>query len=290
MRAKHDRPGALAEPALPANGVADVRPEDDGVLEDWEPLPDLSFWDDEEGPPVASVYAERQQALFVEPLHSSWGGPGEGRPFLALSNVGLIYRDKTPALFPDGLLSLDVTGPADVRSRPGRFYHVWIYGKPPDVVLELVSDRRGDEDTLKLRRYAALGIAYYVIYDPDNHLRGGVLRVLERKGSDYVPLPDNWLPGVGLGVTLWQGTYAGVEAVWLRWCDRDGNLIPTGAERAEQEKQRAEQEKQRALDAGKAARREKQRAKKEKQRADDMAKKLEAMRVALRAAGLEPPV
>ena len=33
---------------------------------------------------------------------------------------------------------------------------------------------------------------------------------------------------------------------WLRWWDRDGNLLLTGAERAEQEKQRAEQERQRA--------------------------------------------
>jgi len=54
------------------------------------------------------------------------------------------------------------------------------------------------------------------------------------------------LPGVGLGLTLWQGEYEGVEALWLRWCDLEGRVIPTGAERAEQERQRAEQERQRA--------------------------------------------
>jgi hypothetical protein len=34
--------------------------------------------------------------------------------------------------------------------------------------------------------------------------------------------------------------------VWLRWCDREGTLILTGAERAEQERQLAEQERLRA--------------------------------------------
>jgi hypothetical protein len=31
-----------------------------------------------------------------------------------------------------------------------------------------------------------------------------------------------------------------VKAVWLRWCDQEGNVIPTGAELAEAERARAE--------------------------------------------------
>ena len=37
-----------------------------------------------------------------------------------------------------------------------------------------------------------------------------------------------------------------MELPWLRWWDGGGNLLSTGDERAEREKQRAEQEKQRA--------------------------------------------
>jgi regulator of protease activity HflC (stomatin/prohibitin superfamily) len=37
-----------------------------------------------------------------------------------------------------------------------------------------------------------------------------------------------------------------VKAVWLRWCDREGNVIPTGAELAEAERARAEAEQRRA--------------------------------------------
>ena len=45
---------------------------------------------------------------------------------------------------------------------------------------------------------------------------------------------------------MWEGEYEGVKAVWLRWCDREGNVIPTGAELAEAERARAEAERARA--------------------------------------------
>jgi hypothetical protein len=51
---------------------------------------------------------------------------------------------------------------------------------------------------------------------------------------------------VGIGVMLWNGVYEGQRGLWLRWCDREGNPIPTGAELAQQERVRAEQERQRA--------------------------------------------
>ncbi len=37
---------------------------------------------------------------------------------------------------------------------------------------------------------------------------------------------------LGLSLTLWQGMFEGKENIWVRWCDADGNLIPTGEERA----------------------------------------------------------
>ncbi|MBC7824136.1 MAG: Uma2 family endonuclease, partial [Candidatus Parcubacteria bacterium] len=56
-----------------------------------------------------------------------------------------------------------------------------------------------------------------------------------------------------------------VTRLWLRWCDRDGQIILTGAERADAERQRADAERQRA-DA-------------ERQRADHLAECLRAMGV-----------
>ncbi|MFS8897435.1 Uma2 family endonuclease, partial [Synechococcus sp. R3-13] len=49
-----------------------------------------------------------------------------------------------------------------------------------------------------------------------------------------------------LGLTLWQRSFEVVNTEWLRWCDREGQVLPTGEEKAALEQQRAEAERQRA--------------------------------------------
>ncbi len=77
-----------------------------------EPLVDQLVTEDDT--PLDSIFSEKQQRLLTESLHSSWAGPGAGRPFVAMSNVGLFYEVRLPPLVPDMLLSLDVALPADV--------------------------------------------------------------------------------------------------------------------------------------------------------------------------------
>ena len=48
---------------------------------------------------------------------------------------------------------------------------------------------------------------------------------------------------------LWQGTYQNQTQLWLRWWDREGNLLRIGNDRAELEQQRASQAQQRAEQA-----------------------------------------
>ena len=43
-----------------------------------------------------------------------------------------------------------------------------------------------------------------------------------------------------LGLTLWQGVYADMPGLWLRWVERNGVLLATGLEAKAQERQRAE--------------------------------------------------
>jgi Putative restriction endonuclease len=176
---------------------------------------------------------------------------------------------------PDFLLSVGVTYPEDLRAKEHRSYFVWVFAKGPDVVGEIVSDRRGGEDTLKLRQYAALSIRYYFIYDPDDLLRGGVLRLYGLHPEGYRLIPDNTLNGLGLSLTLWSGSVGGAESQWLRWCDKDGKLIPTGREQATCEKRRADKEKRRAET--------------EKRRANELDKRLKRLEAQMRAAGIEPP-
>ena len=211
-----------------------------------EDYPKIDHLITEDDTPVDSVYHEKQQRLLTEPLYSSWAGPGKGRPFVAMANVGLFFVPKNPALVPDMLLSVGVQFPEDIRAKNHRSYFIWEYTKPPDLVLEIVSDRTGDEDTLKKETYAWHRVPYYAIYDPDNLLKGGVLRAFELHPDGYVPRPDAFFPVIELGLTFWEGEYEGTRTRWLRWCDREGKVIPTGRERAEQEKQHAELEKQRA--------------------------------------------
>jgi hypothetical protein len=123
-----------------------------------------------------------------------------------------------------------------------RSYLLWEFGKPPDVVIEIVST------------------------------------IYRLSGTDYERQSSPRFPDIGLGVTLWDGTYDGKTDTWLRWTDADGNLILTGKERAEQERQRAEQEPQRAeqerLDKEQTLQQleqERQRAEQERQRADRLA-------------------
>lgn len=208
------------------------------------PRPDYSHLITEDETPVDNLASEKHQRILTEPLYSSWAGPGPGRPFLVMANVGLFVVPRNPAIVPDVLLSLDVAAIEDwwtIRS-----YFVWEYGKAPDVVIEIVSNTKGGEKSTKLTQYAQAGIPYYVVYDPDRCLPGDVLEIYELLAGVYVRRPDTWLPNVGLGVTLWEGTFEGLYGTWLRWCDHAGVVIPTGAERADVERQRADVERQRA--------------------------------------------
>jgi Uma2 family endonuclease len=238
-----------------------------------EDIPNVEDLVIEDGKPVDNMFVEKEYRLLTEPLYSSWTSPrGE---FLALANVGLFYAYREPPLVPDVMLSLGVPAGRDFTHKENRSYFTWVIGKPPDVVIEIVSDLRGGEETDKMTAYAGIGVTYYVIHDPRNRLHHGLLRIFSLRDGDYQPTEASWLEKVGLGLTFWEGEFQGQQhPSWLRWCDRDGVVIPTGQERAEQEKQRAEQEKQRAEQ-------EKQRAEQEKQRAERLAAQL-------RALGIEP--
>jgi len=194
----------------------------------------------EDGKPVDNIFTEKQMRLLTEPLYSSWSGPGDGRPFLVLANVGLFYAVKNPPIVPDVMLSLDVFA-KDFSKEENNSYFVWIMGKTPDVTIEIVSDRRGGEETSKMRDYARIGIPYYVIFDPREILSRNVLRAFQRRGRSYQPSDPHWFPEVELGLTLWNGSFETWERQWLRWCDEEGRAIPTGHERAEQARAEIEQ-------------------------------------------------
>lgn len=227
---------------------------------------DISHLTIEDDTPVDNFQSEIQQRLLVEPLYSS---KALASPFLAAANVGLFYKIKGDPIVPDVLLSLGVQRAEDLSQRRHRSYFVWEFGKVPDVCIEIVSNQEGDELTLSQKSrqkgketckkdiYAYVGVPYYVVFDPLRQLQGksemndSLLRVWTLSAGRYGELTPAegidavgqtvWLETVGLGLTLWQGAFEeSVSRLWLRWCNEQGQIIPTGAERADAEHQRAD--------------------------------------------------
>ncbi|MFO1352342.1 MAG: Uma2 family endonuclease [Gammaproteobacteria bacterium] len=242
----------------------------------------------EDDTPVDNLPSEKQQRLLTEPLYSSWTGPGDGRPFLAAANVGIFAQVSNPAIVPDMFLSLDVEVAADWWQKAHRSYFLWEFGKPPDVVLEIVSNREGEEDGEKKRKYARMRVSYYVIYDPLRQVMGQVLTVYRLCDTVYKRQPEARFAALGLGLTLWDGVFEGKEDTWLRWTDAEGALIPTGRERAEQERQRAEQERQHAEQERQRAEQERQRAEHAEHLLAQERQRAERLTALLRQAGLDP--
>ncbi|MBX3011863.1 MAG: Uma2 family endonuclease [Caldilineaceae bacterium] len=252
--------------------TAEVSPEfpNEAVQNEWvDPesiRPDISHIITEDDAPVDNLPSEKNQRLLVEPLYASQ----LSRPFLAAANVGLFGALHQQPLVPDMMLSLGVAVADDWWTREHRSYFIWEFGKVPDVVIEIVSNTEGNEAGRKLQRYAQWGVPYYVIYDPQLLIQAKELVVYELHVGQYLPRPDQRLPRIDLGLTLWEGVFEDKMDRWLRWCDGDGQLFLTGVELAEQERQRAEREQQRAEQ-------EQQRAEQEKQRAERYAAQLRAL-------------
>jgi hypothetical protein len=220
---------------------------------------DISHLVTEDDTPVDNFQSEEQQRLLVEPLYSSKVLP---TPFLAAANVGLFYKLKGDPIVPDMLLSLRVQRAEDFSQKRNRSYFVWEFGKVPEVCIEIVSNPEGDELTLSRKSqqqgktaskkdiYAQIGIPYYAVFDPlqqlqgEQDMNGALLRVWTIASGRYVELTPTegivelgqpvWLENVGLGLTLWEGQFEEeVTRLWLRWCDYEGHIILTGAERAD---------------------------------------------------------
>ncbi|MDQ3688099.1 MAG: Uma2 family endonuclease [Acidobacteriota bacterium] len=220
----------------------------------------------EDDAPVDNIFSEKQQRLLTETLYSSWTPPPvaadeappasvsaapaaaarEPRRFLVAANVGLFPSMHQPPLVPDVFLSLDVAVAEDWYAKSKRSYFFWQFGKAPEVVIEIVSNRKGGELSTKLHAYARTAVTYYIVHDPTAQLSGEALQGFELRGGKYERLTEVRLPLVGLSLALWQGTYEGKAATWLRWHDERGDLIPTGAERAAHEAERATHEAERA--------------------------------------------
>ena len=151
-------------------------------------------------------------------------------------------------------------------------YVVWQEGVDPFVVVELLSpgtlkEDLGELDSEKLpsesgklagneqailpqsedkppRKWEVyqqiLRIPYYVVFSRYTN----ELRAFKLEGGHYQELELQesrvWIAELDLGLGLWLGKFQGIEQLWLRWYDAQGNWILTEAQQERQRAQKAE--------------------------------------------------
>jgi Putative restriction endonuclease len=164
----------------------------------------------------------------------------KGGTFLAAAIIGVFYLARSPAIVPDVLLSLDVELLEDWWAKEHRSYFLLEFGKPPDLALEIVSNKKGKENVEKKVTSARMRVPYYVIFDPRLQAMSEILKVYKLEGFAYEEQTAASFPDLGLSLHLWSGKYGGKKAVWLRWVSLQGDEILSGKERAEEERQRAD--------------------------------------------------
>lgn len=221
---------------------------------DWQPpLPptDLIF---DDGEPLESNRHRIAMNVLID--SALWSLTQRGRTDFFVGGNMFIYYSRQQKLNenyrgPDFFAALGVDG---TRERQG-----WVTweegGHYPDVIIELLSPTtatqdKGPKKAIYERTFRTPDYFIFDPFDPES-LQGWRLDL----GKGYQPLAPNengWLWSETLG--LWVGPWEGVinrepatgTCTWLRFYDREGNLVPLPQEAAQQQ---AEQEHQRAEQA-----------------------------------------
>jgi Uma2 family endonuclease len=152
---------------------------------------------------------------------------------------------------------------------------VWEEGKGPDVVIELLSEAtaKADKGEKKLIYQNQLRVAEYFWFDPFHPEDWAGFELVNGVYQSLIPDNQGGFFSRQLGLTLvqWQGEYNGIDTIWLRWANSNGELLLTAEESAMQLAQQAQRQatkaEQRAIEAEQQASEAEQQATKAEQRA-----------------------
>ncbi|MGB5960188.1 MAG: Uma2 family endonuclease [Coleofasciculaceae cyanobacterium] len=245
------------------------------TVPDWEPpMPptDLIF---DDGEPLESNRHRIAMNTLIRALQQAWSDRNDfytgGNMFIYYSSTQAKNQDFRG---PDFFAVLDVDGTPE---RQG--WVVWEEdGRYPDVIVELMSPSTAKVDKGKKKDIyeRTFKTRDYFVYDPfdptslagwklDNNLR-------------YEPIVANeqgWLwCELGFWLGTWQGTIDRETALWLRFYDSSGNLVPLPEEAAQQQAEVAQQQAEVAQQQAEVAQ---QQAETQRQRAERLAARLREM-------------
>ena len=218
-----------------------------------------------DGKPLENSIEQVQNSLLTEVLEPILNALHPDGQYFVGQDVGIYYDSTQPNLgscrAPDWFYVPDVSPlePTDHGYR--RSYVMWKEDYiPPYLIIEQVSgdgkDERDRKSGGKMWVYETqLKTPYYAIFDGFEKEAGeGILEVYRLVNGKYVqqsPDPHGryLIPNLNVLLGMEDQLYRGHVHPWLRFYDRDGNLLLTGNERAEIDRRRAERADKKAKEA-----------------------------------------
>lgn len=236
--------------------VLEVRPTEQSGLPIELPALELPV---EDGIPLETNWHRIQMNLLIDSLYYHWR---DRKDFFASGNM-FIYFSLEQARQVIDEIARDIVPPPDRRAYRGPDFFVvkdvdgqrprdcWIVweegGRYPNVIVELLSPSTASYDLGRKKDVyeRTFRTPEYFCFNPDGAVLYG-WRLVSGAYQELEPNEQGWLWSEELGLWLgtWQGELLRVNATWLRFYTREGQLVLTAAEaearRAEAEARRAE--------------------------------------------------
>ncbi len=232
------------------------------------PFPDHTQLPDEDGTFVKNFQEHPQSILLTDSIGPILQQRHPDGNYAIGQDCGIYWRETEPpekgAEAPDWFYVANV--PALLNGEFRRFYCLWREYIAPLIALEFASGDGTEEldktpllispdgKTTKPGKFWVyeniIKISYYGVYI----IKNNQLEMYCYGNGAYKKMSPNerghyFIEALGVELGIWHGSYQNQTLYWLRWWDKDGNLLLTGAERAELEKARAEKAEQARINA-----------------------------------------
>ena len=223
------------------------------------PFPDHTQLPEEDGTFVKNFQEHPQSILLTDSLTLALERLHPDGQYAIGQDCGIYWRETEPpedgAEAPDWFYVGNV--PPNLDGKIRRSYVLWREFISPLVALEFSSGNgKKERDRTPLSRAnleedkrpgkfwvyeQIVKIPYYGIYV----IKTGELEVYNLKNGSYQKMTPNKcdrypIERLEVELGLWQGSYQNQTQQWMRWWDRDGNLLPTGWEQTERERERGD--------------------------------------------------
>ncbi len=244
------------------------------------PFPDHTQLPEEDGTFVKNFQEHPQSIILTDSIGPVLEQLHPDGQYAIGQDCGIYWRETNPpekgAEAPDWFYVPDV--PPMLNGQIRRSYVLWREFINPYIALEFASGDGSEERDVTPLSYSEAGVVTrpgkFWVYERIMHIpyygiylvNSGNLEVYNWVNGRYQKLTANErghysIARLDIELGLWQGRYQNQTMLWLRWWDKDGNLLLTGAERAALEQERAlraeqaqRNEQERALRAEQAQR------------------------------------